>query len=341
MCPAHQRNHLRRLRGTGLGQRTLRLEPHFLGPPSLILLGRIAGERALQRARALQADAARLQVVFQPLAARLAAGRRGANHDGVAEGFDRSGFEIGGRGKRRCGGRPARLGLDIGLIAPDKIDRQPLAVHLIARPVGVQSQHVDLIVERGHVPFEIELKRPLAGDFDRRLGIAAAGRFVVRGNHHVLRVFAAQQHVHADFAQQLEGLDAVDAQPLFVLVGFAFGRLGVARQQDCHLATAAVAGAEMKIDRVRGHHAIFGQFDVAGGDAQVVGRAGTRRLAADRDFADQRSADEAADLGPFQVERFVELENCSFGRLEDHRRRFMLISRRVAAEKHDRARRAA
>ncbi len=356
--PADQRDHLRGLLRAGVGQAAVGFVAQFLGPLGLILLTRIAFDRTTQRADALQADAAGLHLILQSLATGLAARRRRTDHDRIAPGFDQPGFEIRAAGRSCRAGRPGRTGLGdlclagqrfrggrFGLggfgrrrVAALEEDRQQLAIHLVAGTVGVQAQYVDLVVKRGHVLFQVEAKRALASHLDRRLGRAAARSLVGRRIEHVLRVLAAQQQVHPHVAQQLERFDAGDADPFLLLGRFAVGRFLAAGQQDRHLPPAAVAGTEMEVDRVGRHDAIFGQLDVAGGDPQVVAGAGPRGLAADRHLADQRAADQPADFGPLQIERLVELEDRALGRLQDDRRRRLIVARAVGGEEHHRAR---
>jgi len=140
------------------------------------------------RLGAVELDAAVLQVVFQALPAGLDLLARGAHDHGVAAGLDPPHLEI-GQTRRRLGGRVGEVaGRDRRLLAaPGKLDRQDLAVDLVAGPLRVDPHHVHLVLERGHLLAQIKPKRPPAPDVDgqvrvlcrrasgaRRLGLAGA-----------------------------------------------------------------------------------------------------------------------------------------------------------------------
>ena len=148
-----------------------------------------------------------------------------------------------------------------------KMDCQHFAIHFVAGPSRIEPKDVDLFAERGHRVIQVEAERTLAGDLHRRLGCAASGPGGPAGLP--ADPAAATVGLSSDsrrscaryLAAERERFDAVDRRRFALLARRIF-----TLQQDCHIAAAAVAAAETKIDDFRRHDAVFDQLDVAGDD---------------------------------------------------------------------------
>ncbi len=264
------------------------------------------------------------QVVPQQLPPRLDPLARRRHRDGVARGLDALRHEVHRRRRFALGGWHEPHGTAVGglfrRVAIDEVDRQPFAIESIVRALGVQPEHLNLLLERGDFARYVEAKRSLAGDFDRlvgdivgcgvrRSGIALGGGGAggsARGNLPHLKVQPLN-------VSQFEGLDSGHAGR-----GLPLGRLAF-EQLDAQVASSAEVRPEPKIDGVRGSHFAARHFEVAGDDEQVVFGAGRLALAANGNASLQLAADDLPDVGASKVERTVELEDRALGRFENHR----------------------
>ena len=230
---------------------------------------------------AVEHDPSAIQVVLQPftpgvdLLARCATDhRRAGSHDPPGMQLQ----SLGRIGLRFVLVRLALCGFGHVLAGPGEIDRQPLAVELIAGTFRMHLQHVHVVFEGGYLLGEVETERAAASDFDRQVrlqirlqirlgrGRSTAGLGLDARHEPLLAKIKAEPLQLAD----LEQLDAghVRTAPLCALVVIA------GQELDPHLAAAAVVRTQAEIDGVRGRDLLFAQLHVAGDHQEVIFGAG-------------------------------------------------------------------
>ncbi len=268
------------------------------------------------RRRSLQRNLSRVQIDLQPFALDAHLLPRGPNDDRGAPGLDPSGLEVPIRPllRRALGVLLARL----GRAAARKVDRQLLAIELVARSVGMDPQHVDLLLERRPLLDRIETEPAQASDLHGQArteigdGRRGARRRLGRSARH--KPLRARVKVQSLEAADLEPGDPGDAGSLFLA-----GAFRVAGQElDPQIAPSTVVGAQAEVDGMGRPDPLRVQVDVAGNHEQVV--FGPRRApaAADRDPSAESASDQAAHFAARQVKGFVEFEQGPLGSFENH-----------------------